>query len=156
MSPFKILFLLFLAIPILEIYLLITVGGMIGVLPTIFLVVLTAVIGAILLRQQGFSIIQRAQQEMAAGQIPAMAILDGVFLLAAGALLLTPGFFTDVIGFLCLTPAFRRWTIQLLSRRIQFTNVTDESGFPPSSDHTKTYDPPGKTIEGDFKHRDNE
>jgi UPF0716 protein FxsA len=75
-------------------------------------VVLTAVVGSLLIRQQGFSTLERARQGMAAGQVPAMEMMEGVALVIAGALLLTPGFFTDTIGFLLLIPAFRRWVIR--------------------------------------------
>ncbi len=111
-----ILFLLFLAIPVVEIYLLIKVGSAIGALPTIGLVVLTAIIGATLLRQQGLNTINRVRGEMAEGKLPAMAMVEGVLLVVSGAFLLTPGFFTDTVGFLLLVPTFRRW---LIKRMIQ-------------------------------------
>jgi len=113
---FRLLLLLFLIIPILEIYLLIQVGGWIGALPTVFLVVLTAVLGAFFLRQQGFATLERVQQTLANGRLPATELLEGAFLLVGGALLLTPGFFTDAIGFACLVPILHRsliaWAIQ--------------------------------------------
>lgn len=108
---FRLLFTLFLLIPIIEIYLLIKVGGMIGALPTVFLVVFTAVLGALLLRHQGLYTYARVQQALARGELPAMPMLEGVVLLLCGALLLTPGFFTDTIGFLCLVPPLRKWLI---------------------------------------------
>jgi len=95
MRPFQILFLLFLLIPLLEIYLLIKVGGIIGALPTVFIVVFTAVLGAWLLRIQGLSTLMRVRSTLAQGGIPAVEMLEGAVLLVAGALLLTPGFFTD-------------------------------------------------------------
>ncbi len=150
MTPFRALFLLFLVVPIVEIYLLITVGGLIGVMPTILLVILTAILGALLLRYQGFMTFQRVQSELAQGQIPAMAMMEGVLLLLAGALLLTPGFFTDAIGFFCLVPPLRRWLIRLLMQRVIVrsfgaSNVDDS----PRSDG-------GRTIEGDFRRRDDD
>ncbi len=105
---FPILMALFLAIPILEIYLLIKVAGIINWLPTIALVVLTAVIGASLLRSQGSQTYLRFNQALSEGRVPANEILEGVALLVGGALLLTPGFFTDLIGFICLLPFTRR------------------------------------------------
>ena len=101
---FQILLLLFLVVPIIEIYLLIQVGGYLGAGTTIFLVVFTAVLGAWLLRIQGFSTMRRVQNSVARGEIPAIEMLGGVLLLLSGALLLTPGFFTDTIGFLLLFP----------------------------------------------------
>lgn len=109
MRTFPIFAVLFLVIPIIEIYVLIQVGSVIGALPTILLVVATAVIGAFLLRQQGISTFMRFQQNMTTGQLPAKEMLEGVMLLIGGALLMTPGFFTDAIGFLCLIPFTRQW-----------------------------------------------
>lgn len=103
----RLLFVLFLLVPLIEIYVLIQVGDVIGAGWTIFAVVATAVLGAVLLRQQGFSTLQKAQQKMAQGQIPATAMFEGVMLLFSGALLLTPGFVTDSIGFALLVPAIR-------------------------------------------------
>jgi len=112
MNPLSILFILFIAIPLLEIYLLIEVGGIIGAFPTVFMVVFTAVLGAWLLRIQGFSTLNRVRRTLANGGIPALEILEGAVLLVSGALLLTPGFFTDTIGFICLAPTFRRGVIR--------------------------------------------
>jgi len=107
----RLLFVLFLLVPLMEIYVLIQVGDVIGAGWTIFAVVATAVIGAVLLRQQGFSTLQRAQNSMDQGQIPATAMFEGVMLLFSGALLLTPGFVTDSIGFALLVPAIRAFII---------------------------------------------
>jgi len=113
----RLLFILFLTVPLIEIYLLIKVGSVIGALPTVALVILTAVIGAALLRMQGFATMQRVRQSMARGEIPALEMLEGVVLLISGALLLTPGFFTDTIGFLGLIPPLRRGLILWLIDR---------------------------------------
>ena len=104
---FKILFLLFLTVPLVEIYFLIQVGQHIGALSTILLCILTAALGAILLRIQGILTLLRAQEKLRQGQIPADNLLEGLILLIAGILLLTPGFVTDVVGFLCLVPSLR-------------------------------------------------
>ncbi|MEM1230911.1 MAG: FxsA family protein, partial [Pseudomonadota bacterium] len=106
---FRWLLLFFIVVPIVEMYLLLTVGGIIGVLPTIALVVLTAVIGVTLLRQQGLATLQRAQARMAQGGVPAAEMADGLLLAVAGPLLVTPGFATDAMGFALLTPPVRRW-----------------------------------------------
>ena len=105
---------LFLVVPIIEIYILIKVGGYIGILPTIALVILTAVIGASLLRSQGLQTYMRFNQSLSEGRLPANEILEGVALLVGGALLLTPGFFTDLIGFFCLLPITRRPVVTFL------------------------------------------
>jgi len=105
---FRLLLILFISIPLIEIYLLIKVGSVIGALPTIGIVLGTAVLGAFLLKQQGISTLQRVQSQLAQGQLPAEEMIEGVILVFSGALLLTPGFFTDTIGFLCLVPAIRK------------------------------------------------
>ena len=109
---FRFLLLLFLIVPMVEIYILIKVGGVIGAGWTIFSVVATAVIGAALLRKQGASTLLRAQQNMQKGGLPALEMMEGIALAASGLLLLTPGFATDIFGFLLLVPMFRRGLIK--------------------------------------------
>jgi len=110
-------FLLFVLIPIIEIALLIQVGSAIGVLPTIGIVILTAIIGTAMLRQQGLATLQTAQQRMQSGQMPAQQIGEGLLLVFGGALLLTPGFATDAFGFACLFPVTRRWMAKKLGAK---------------------------------------
>jgi UPF0716 protein FxsA len=98
---------LFIGVPLIEIYLLIEVGGWIGTWPTVGLVVLTAVIGTALLRQQGLAILARAQAEMNHKRLPVRELFDGVCLVFGGVLLLTPGFLTDALGFALLIPPLR-------------------------------------------------
>ena len=105
---FKILFFMFLAIPLIEIAILLEIGKVVGVAYTIILVIGTAALGAALLRQQGLSTTAKVQMNMDQGNLPATELIEGLMLLVAGALLLTPGFFTDVFGFLVLIPALRR------------------------------------------------
>lgn len=118
---FRTLLFLFLLIPLIEIYFLIQVGEVIGAGWTVFLVVATAAIGAGLLRMQGLNTLQRAQLTMAQGQLPAVAMFEGVALLLSGALLLTPGFFTDTLGFILLVPAIRQAMIKKVLSSGQFT-----------------------------------
>ena len=108
MKVFQILFLVVLIIPFAEIYLLLQVGSIIGALPTIFLVVFTAALGAWLLRQQGFATFRRFQENLAQGMIPAYEMIEGPIILLGGLLLLTPGFITDILGFACLIPPLRK------------------------------------------------
>jgi len=154
MSPFQILFLLFLTIPMLEIYLLIKVGGVIGAMPTVFMVVFTAVLGAWLLRIQGFSMLARVRTTMAQGGIPAIEMLEGAVLLVSGALLLTPGFFTDAIGFLCLIPSLRRAVIRWALGR--FLMPPGPRGGPkgPGDGFSSTTTHVRHTIEGEFRRED--
>jgi len=114
MKIFPTLFLVVLIIPFVEIYLLIQVGGIIGAFPTILLVVFTAVLGAWLLKQQGLATFQRFQESLAQGVIPAYEMIEGPIILVGGALLLTPGFITDIIGFACLIPQLRRKIAQFV------------------------------------------
>ena len=109
---FKILFLLFLTVPLVELYFLIQVGQEIGALSTILLCILTAALGAILLKIQGLLTLLRAQEKLRQGQLPADNLLEGLILLVTGVLLLTPGFVTDAIGFLCLIPSLRSMLAQ--------------------------------------------
>ncbi len=103
-----ILLAIFIAVPLIEIGLFIAVGEQIGLFPTLAVVILTAFAGTALLRAQSMAALARARQHMGQGEMPIEDVLAGVFLLAAGLLLLTPGFFTDAIGFLLFIPAFRR------------------------------------------------
>ena len=109
--------LLFIAVPIVEMWILIQVGGEIGALPTIGLVVLTATIGLSLLKRQGLSTLMSARAKMDQGRIPAGELVSGVMLAVGGALLLTPGFVTDVVGFLLFIPATRRWVLRQIIER---------------------------------------
>jgi UPF0716 protein FxsA len=111
---FPVITAIFLLVPIVEIFLLIHVGGIIGAPWTILLVVLTAVIGVRLLKIQGMSTLKRAQNKMQTGQMPAQEMLEGMGLVVAGAFLLTPGFFTDAVGFLLLLPPTRAWLVSTI------------------------------------------
>jgi len=105
----------FILVPLVEMAILIEIGGLIGALPTVGLVVLTATIGIWLLRLEGMATLAKLQTRMNQGEIPGTELLEGVMLLVGGALLLTPGFVTDTIGFTCLIPIFRhpiaKWLI---------------------------------------------
>ena len=151
---------LFIVIPLVELYLIIKVGGAIGALWTVLLVVLTAVIGVSLLRIQGFNTLNRARLNMEAGTLPAMEMMEGMVLAVGGALLITPGFLTDTLGFLCLIPATRRAMIRYFMQSSAIhgggfysydtTHYTRGHRGHGSSDHEHH---PGRTIEGQF-HRD--
>jgi len=100
--------LLFILVPALEIVVLIQVGGWLGASWTLVLILATAMIGYRLLRIQGFETLWRGQQKLARGELPAQELVEGVVLAFCGALLLTPGFITDIVGFIGLVPAWRR------------------------------------------------
>jgi len=143
MFSFRSLLALFFIVPIIEIYLLIQVGGLIGAIPTVFLVVFTAVLGALLLRQQGFATLKRVQESLGRGELPALELLEGAVLLFGGALLLTPGFFTDALGFVCLLPPLRQGLIRwAISRGV--LNVSGASSSSGQQHHGP------RTIEGEY------
>lgn len=116
--PFSLIPFALLLIPALEIAVFIVVGSKIGVLATLALVILTAAIGSVLLRVQGFGVLSRIRTETEAGRLPGREVGNGVMILAAGLLLLTPGFVTDAIGFLLFVPAVRAWLWRLLASRV--------------------------------------
>lgn len=126
------LFLIFIAVPLIEIAIFIKVGGAIGVWPTVAIVLATAFIGATLLRIQGFATWRRAEEAMRRGEPPVAEMLDGVFLIVAALLMVTPGLFTDCVGFLLLIPPFRREIGRMAARRIaassRFTVYTSGMG----------------------------
>ena len=154
MYAFRFLFLLFLIIPMVEIYLLIKVGSVIGALPTVGLVVFTAVLGAWLIRLQGFSTLQRVRSTMDQGGIPAVEMLEGAVLMIAGALLLTPGFFTDTIGFLCLIPPLRRKLIRwALSHIFLGGGGFGGPGGGSRGSYSEQHHGP-RTIEGEYRRED--
>jgi UPF0716 protein FxsA len=135
---FKYLFLAFTVIPLVELYLLLLIGRHVGALPTVMLVLVTGLIGALLARKEGLRVVRRWQQSLARGRMPEEGILGGLLVLVGGVLLVTPGVLTDVVGFLLLLPPSRRWIARrvrrVLERRIADGTVrvtTFQSGpFP--------------------------
>ena len=114
------LILIFIVVPLIEILLLIEIGSRIGALNTIFIIILTGILGASLMRHQGFTIIRNIQRDLSQGQMPTGELINGALVLVGGIVLLTPGFFTDAVGFILLLPATRAFIlkkIQLLIRR---------------------------------------
>jgi len=140
----RLLFTLFIVLPILEMVVLIKVGGAIGALATIGLVLLTAIVGVALLKRQGISALMRAQHKMHSGEMPVTELIEGIFLAVGGAFLLTPGFITDFLGFCCLIPGIRQIIIVQGLRYFKPVTVTSNT-----SDGTKN----NQTIDGEF-HRE--
>jgi len=118
------LFLLFLAVPLIEIALFILIGGKIGVFATLAMVVVTAIAGSALLRWQGMQTLNRIRTELENNRLPARPIADGAMIAVAGLLLLTPGFFTDFCGFMLFLPGVRSAIWTWLASRIKIVNVT--------------------------------
>ncbi len=127
------LFLLFLIVPLIELFLFLVIGREIGILPTFAIIFLTGILGAALARSQGLRAISKYQQSIAEGRLPHEAVIDGLLILVAGALLLTPGFFTDTIGFLLLIPLVRTLVRSRLEdslrRRFRVVNVAEAASF---------------------------
>ncbi|MGO1119549.1 FxsA family protein [Rhodovibrionaceae bacterium A322] len=118
---------LFIAVPLIEIALFIQVGDLIGLWPTLAVVIITAVLGSWQLRVQGFAVMSRARSQMDQGQLPAKELFDGFCLMLAGILLLTPGFFTDSLGFLLFLSPVRNFLRSYLSQRMT-THVQMQGG----------------------------
>nr|VFK50208.1 MAG: UPF0716 protein FxsA [Candidatus Kentron sp. TUN]VFK51287.1 MAG: UPF0716 protein FxsA [Candidatus Kentron sp. TUN] len=150
MSIFHLLFLFFIFTPVVEIYFLITVGSVIGVWSTVILVILTALVGAYFVKQQGISTLFRIRDDLYYdGESPAAAagLLEGLLILIAGAFLLTPGFLTDTAGFICLVPSWRRAIVSWFLPR--WDNSPSSIRF--SRTHGNTARSSGSVIEGNFR-----
>ncbi|WP_336920059.1 FxsA family protein [Vibrio cholerae] len=154
---FPILLFLFIAVPVIEIALFIQVGGVLGVWPTIALVLLTAIVGASLVRSQGLQTLFTVQQRLAQGQLSAQQILEGVMLAVAGVLLLIPGFFTDILGMLVLLPAPRAYFAKQLMSRVVVGNIhASGAGFEQPNPFHDRANPNGTTYEGEFERKDDQ
>jgi UPF0716 protein FxsA len=132
------LLLLFIAVPLIELAILIKLGSLVGLLPTIALVIVTGVAGASLARSQGLRVLLQIRQELAAGRVPVDRLMDGLLILIAGALLLTPGLLTDLVGLAVLVPGPRDFVKRQLGRkltalvrsgRFNVTVITDSGQF---------------------------
>jgi len=134
---FVVLVVLFAVGPFIEVAIFIAVGREIGIVSTIGLCLLFAVLGALIVRRQGLATFARVQSELRAGHVPAMELAEGAAIFAAGALLITPGFFSDAVGFVLLIPMARRAIIRLLihhfSKRLIL--MQERAGPPGNGDH---------------------
>lgn len=146
------IFPIFVVVTLAEIYVLVSVGDAIGAWSTILLVIITALIGSTLLKQQGWSIMAKAQQNIAEGRTPALEMLEGVVILVSGVLLLTPGFITDGLGLLGLMPWSRSYFINhFLEKNAERVFSQRNSVFinRTKSSETKTANK-DEPIEGEF------
>ena len=116
--PMRKILTIFIVVPLLEMFLLIKVGNLIGAFSTVVLVVLTASVGTMLLKHEGLATLSRLQQKIRLREIPDTELLEGIMLIVGGALLLTPGFVTDSIGLICLIPRSRRPIARWLVRKV--------------------------------------
>ena len=150
---------LMLIVPIAEIAVFIVVGQWIGVVPTIALVILTAITGATLLRHQGLGLAMKIRSEMEAGRVPGRDLAHGAMMLVAGVLLLTPGFVTDTLGFLLFIPQVRTKVFGFLAKRIKFVSPQGTQGYGGNSsndtidlnsdDYVRQNDAPSGTANSD-------
>jgi UPF0716 protein FxsA len=152
---------LFIALPIAELYVIIRVGEVIGVLPTLALLIADAVLGAMLLRHQGRGAWRRFNEAIAERRFPGREVADGAMIVAGGTLLLTPGFITDVFGFILLVPpgraVVRRLMWSYLGRRFMVIDIgsrtagSGRSDAPPADSSGRPYDfeATAEEIEGD-------
>ncbi|MFH1764823.1 MAG: FxsA family protein [Gemmatimonadota bacterium] len=160
MSLFSWLFLLFVGVPLLEIFVLVQVGQWMGVWPTIGLVMLTGFAGAALARFEGLRTLWKVKGELARGRLPGSALLDGFAILLGGILLLTPGILTDVVGFCFLLPPTRSLLVgrirKSLERRLKSgaIRITHLGGFPVAGsvnwDGSGEWGPESKDLSGEI------
>lgn len=163
----RFLFLLFVALPIAEIYLLMHIGSRIGAANTVAIVFITALIGITLLRKQGMQTLLRANQRLEQGEIPIQEVVSGVILAVGGALFLAPGFITDSIGFFCLLPWTRAYLVKTLLRKGVVTNqgfggfAYRSSGFAQTTQSgvfekplNKQVKPSPTVIDGEYRRED--
>ena len=142
----------FIGVPILEIAVFVEVGGRIGLGPTVAVVVATALAGAALLRHQGLATLNRARHSLAAGRVPLAEVFDGLCLLIAGALLLTPGFVTDLAGGLLFLPTVRTLLGLFVAKHVvaggDFRVHMPGHGEPP---HAEWPEADGDVIDADYE-----
>ena len=143
-------FLLFIGIPIVEVILFITIGKYIGLWNTIFIIIITGVIGAVLVKSQGISILNKAIEEVKLNKMPLMPIFEGIAILIAGAFLLTPGFLTDTLGCFLLIPKTRNILIKLISSYLKKKTIYKEKTIYNTNEQEKE----NKTFEGSYEEID--
>ena len=149
----RLIFPLLLIIPIVEIYFFILVGKSIGVGWTLLLIILTAIIGTQLLKNQGRATVARAQAMAQRGEMPAVALFEGLMLLISGILLLTPGFFTDGIGLLFLFPPTRYLLMATVVKWFGATVLKNKNATTTTTDNPQQADQK-QPIEGEFYRKD--
>lgn len=161
---FRILFVLFVVIPIIEIAVLMQVGAWLGAWPTLAIVIITAWLGAKNVKQQGIATLQSVQTKMAQGEAPSDEIVAGLLLLVAGVLLVTPGFVTDFFGLSLLVPQVRQGLIKAVQSQLTTKAVSQTQSFsfhqhtafeqPNTPQQSEENRHQGQTIEGEFERKD--
>jgi UPF0716 protein FxsA len=152
------LLILFIVVPIAELYVIIQVGQAIGALPTIAILLADSIIGSLLLRHQGRSAWRRFNEAMAEGRVPAREVLDGALVIFGGAFLITPGFISDFLGLLLLIPptraVVRRILVRIFARRFVVSAVGAAGGAAMRRRRAgdEEYDVEGSAVEVDPPH----
>ena len=133
-------FLFFIGIPLIEVMLFITIGKHIGLWNTIFIIIITGVIGAVLVKNQGISILNKALEEIKLNKVPILSIFEGIAIFVAGAFLLTPGFLTDTTGCILLIPKTRNLIISYVTSYLKKRTVYKEKTTYYSNEKNKTFE----------------
>lgn len=149
MRVFLFLFLLF---PLIELAVLIQVGGAIGLLPTLLLVLGTAILGGVLLRVAGVATAWRARERLARGELPEQEMLEGLLIAVGGGLLLLPGFISDVFGLFCLIPFTRRLLVNKVRLRAAELAMRQRAFFDDQAASSGQTRP--RVLEGEYERRD--
>ncbi|PWJ21749.1 FxsA family protein [Jannaschia seohaensis] len=145
------LLLIFIGVPLLEIALFIQVGGLLGLWPTLLIVVLTAIAGTYLVRRQGLAQLAEVQQSFERLNDPTRPLAHGAMILASGLLLLTPGFFTDAVGFALLIPGVRDAVMRYVRSRVEVQSFTmGQPGPHPGRGPGPHHPPQDDVIEGEY------
>lgn len=157
------LFVIFIVVPLIELMLLLEVGSIIGSGWTFLIIIVTAIVGTKLVKQQGLSTWGNIQKKMAQGELPAQDLFAGICILVSGVLLITPGFMTDILGLLLLTPPFRTLVYAKVGSRIQVVGTQGQGhpfGQAPTSEQPQdsfvereNHNNP-TTIDGEYTRKD--
>jgi UPF0716 protein FxsA len=149
-------FIIFIAIPIIEVMIFLEVGDAIGLPTTLLLALATAIIGGFLVKHQGFQVLREIQIALQRGHVPLNELFDGMCLIAAGVLLITPGFLSDTLGFLLLIPYVRNGLRYIIRRHTRWAAEasTGSAGQSYQNGPYKQTPPPGEIIEGEYERVD--
>ena len=150
--PLLALIAVFIVVPLVELYVILKVGDAIGAGWTILILVADSILGSLLLRSQGRAVWRRFNEAMSTGRMPHREVIDGVFVIFGGALLLTPGFLTDIVGLILLVPPTRALVRRLAMRRIERRVAAGMTGPPPQG-RPRDYDVDGTVTEYESRRR---
>jgi len=144
-------FLIFIGVPIIEVILFIIIGEQIGLWNTIFIIIITGIIGAILVKSQGISTLNKAMEEIKLNKVPINSIVEGIAILIAGAFLLTPGFFTDTLGCVLLIPKSRNIIIKYLSAYLKKKSFSEKKNKNDFNEKNKIFEGSFEEVDDDEK-----